>query len=381
MFGLIAGETLANHKSLTFLSRLASHDYEKGIELFNHLMLADIFFPLFYFLISLNYIKSFKRHSKNSKKEGYKYLFNRYFVFIGIGYIGKLLQEITSSKSRRILWQVAYPLLFITIILLIITIISYFRKKESFNKFKKCTELLLVLLGVVNICGTLYYHVFNIVEGESVKSAWNTLQSIGLTGLFMIPFVETSTLFRAISSIVIFVIYALIHNINGMPAYIDIDAQGGILGSIGWLCFVLVYSCLSDLYYKDKENNTKMFHIGTFVCILISIVFMRTFVVDKNYVSPGYIIVSLCIPPLIFEIVRIFKNIKYKFDFLKIWGYKPLVSYLLNFFFGDVVYAILPFLEDVNKLGAIIYTLIVIVLVTIINYFIVEKNEEYSLDK
>lgn len=76
---------------------------------------------------------------------------------------------------------------------------------------------------------------------------WGVLRSIGLVGIMMIPFINKKTYVRAISAVVILLIYQLL---RVKIFYYLSGIEGGIAACFGFVTVVLLVTVLKDLYDK-----------------------------------------------------------------------------------------------------------------------------------
>lgn len=122
---------------------------------------------------------------------------------------------------------------------------------------------------------------------------WGIIRSIGLVGLFMMPFVKTTTNTRLFAAIIILLLYQIL---NQQIFYFFNGTEGGIAACFGFVTIVLFTSVLKDMLDKELLNYLYIFTLITSLCI-ISLYFLP--ISYQNYNS-SYILSTLALYAMIF---------------------------------------------------------------------------------
>lgn len=423
MFGMVCSVILPMlEKAFSFLGPLLDHYtvHRTDNNVFNllpNVSLADIFAPIFIFVIGLTMILSFKsREQKVGTTKAYIGLATRYFALIGIGCsMGAFEQELITNLIKQpefVFSELLLPArVYIvgfwgTIALLslfaLISIIKFayntickFDKSCKFESAKfckvtaKCTSLtsstLRYFLAVVGAFA-VYFLIVNF--GELTRNLqypdmrfgwpyWDTLQNIGLAGLVAIPFVKCGTKTRlAVAGLITVIMSILVH--NGLDWYANSETllykvvEGGFPASFCWGSIIL----FASVFY-DWRNSNKYWVLAAFT-LLAALVLLFGFEVSayKRGCTPPYALFSVSIGAIVWGLLNKINHWKPRFDFFAIWGSNAILTYIVTKFFFEFIIGgtFGEELSTMNFTPAFFLALGILVAFTIINWFMRKKK-------
>ena len=389
MFAMVCSFIFGIFSAFGFLAPIVEHG-EGGFQVLPGISFADLFAAMFIFVIGLTMVKSFKsREAKFGTKRAYFQLATRFLALIGVGILfngfengwaGIFTGESTlAGLSIKI--KIFGVMFWIAVALLLLYVISLMVKNE---KFKKVAEAMfryfLAIAGVM----ALYFILVSTgekitppVDGERFGGwEWDTLQNIGLAGLLALPFVKFDKWGRLTMVAITFTVLTVLMQ-NGLFPLANSILEGGIFGGFSWACILLLGTVFADL--KDH----KFYWVLSSLLLLISVVLIVgfDFIAAKRGCTPVYAMFCTSISSMIWGGLNYLNNWKPKFDFFAIWGSNAILTYILTIFivgmilggiFGDT-------LSTVNIWVAIVITIVILALFTLMNWLLKRKNKYIRL--
>ena len=385
IFAMIFFQLLKRFDSLGILSRIASHDIETGILIMPGMVIADIIAPLFFMAISLNYIPSLKsRIARDGRRAAYGHFILRYLDLIGFGFALRIIDIIVNDDN---VWYQIASFVIVVIALLAgigLLVSSLVKNAKRFGEI--CQKTLFTTLAVLGIICCIVssvdaYRIFYLEQ--SSQKYWGVLQSIGGAGLLVLLFAEAGAVIRTCAAVTIFGTFSFIHELPGFMEKIDVDVQGGVTGILGWGSMMLAFTVLADLFWHDRDMKKQgkkgimanAYLLGTAVTIALGIFGACTFTINKGSVSPGYILVSLPICAVGFWLISLTDAWQPKFNFFIWWGTSPIIMYLLQYIFNDVLMTLVSGIEDLPYVPALLFSVVITAIISYVAYILYKKKQ------
>lgn len=310
---------------------------------------ADVFAPLFIFVIGLTYCDSFRsRSQKFGAKKAYFQMAVRYLALIGFGAAVdgcEMLLDVFDGKWAEMsagdrVFSVAAIALLLTLILLGI---SLFVKNDKFKRVASATfRYTTAVIGVF----TLFVAIASL--GERIGAAfgtntlyegsvfggnvWDTLPNIGLAGLLALPFASFDKWGRLTVVAVGWTALTILYQFNGF-AIGEWMLEGGIVGGIGWCGILLMGSVLRDF---KRDGNKAWFWAMSGGMIIVSVILITLcgFVASKRGGTPVYCMFCTGVGGLLWGVIALLDNWQPKFAFFRWWGGSCFLTYVLTLVFG-----------------------------------------------
>lgn len=381
MFAMVCSFVFGLFASFGALAPLIEHE-TKGFEILPGVSFADLFAPMFIFVVGLTIVPSFKkREEKFGTVNAYLQLAIRFLSIMGIGcllngfedgwadvFTGTAFSELSINTK---IYAIGF---WVALALVINLIISLFTKNE---KYKNISKTLLTIL--LTICGILAFFVILVKTGEKITpnptspydQIWDTLQNIGLAGLISLPFVKFSKWGKL--TIVAVILFALTTFIEGGGfSLANSILEGGFIGGFSWACILMFGSIFAEL--KDD----KKYWVLTAILLLVSTILILAFnfTAAKKGCTPVYAMFTSSLSAMIWSGLNLLNNWKPKFDFFAIWGSNAILTYVVNYIVS--VFILGGLLENqVSALpvwAGIILTLTLLSLFSVMNWLLRRKN-------
>lgn len=232
---------------------------------------ADVFAPLFIFVIGLTFCSSFKRREQmyGATRACFQ-LGVRFAALTGFGAVVdgvSCLPDMFGGKWSEMQFADKFFGLasFVLIAALLVLFVSQFVKNRRFGEvcgavFRYIAAALGLAALFFALCGLgekigQAFGTQILYETSKYGFAWDTLQNIGLAGLLALPFVKTGKWGRlavvAAAYAALTVVYQ--HNGFGISEWV---LEGGIVGGIGWAGILLLGSVFRDI---KEDGQTLLF--------------------------------------------------------------------------------------------------------------------------
>ena len=389
MFAMVCSFVFGIFSAFGFFAPIIEHG-EAGFQVLPGVSFADLFAAMFIFVIGLTMVKSFKsREAKFGTRKAYFQLATRFLALIGVGILFNGFEsgwaEIFTGESAwadlSIKIKIFGVMFWIAVALLIVYVISLFVKNE---KFKRIAEAMFRYF--LAIAGVMALYFILVSTGEKITAPvdgerfggweWDTLQNIGLAGLLALPFVKYDKWGRLTIVGITFVVLSVLMQ-NGLFPLANRILEGGIFGGFSWACILLLGTVFAEL--KDH----KFYWILSSLLLLISVVLIVgfDFIAAKRGCTPVYAIFCASISSMIWGGLNYLNNWKPKFDFFAVWGSNAILTYILTIFFvGMILGGIFgDALSAVSIWVAIIITICILALFTVMNWLLKRKNKYIRL--
>ena len=389
MFAMVCSFVFGIFSAFGFFAPIIEHG-EAGFQVLPGVSFADLFAAMFIFVIGLTMVKSFKsREAKFGTRQAYFQLATRFLALIGVGILFNGFEngwaEIFTGESAwadlSIKIKIFGVMFWIAAALLIVYVISLFVKNE---KFKRIAEAMFRYF--LAIAGVMALYFILVSTGEKITAPvdgerfggweWDTLQNIGLAGLLALPFVKYDKWGRLTIVGITFVVLSVLMQ-NGLFPLANRILEGGIFGGFSWACILLLGTVFAEL--KDH----KFYWILSSLLLLISVVLIVgfDFIAAKRGCTPVYAIFCASISSMIWGGLNYLNNWKPKFDFFAVWGSNAILTYILTIFFvGMILGGIFgDALSAVSIWVAIIITICILALFTVMNWLLKRKNKYIRL--
>ncbi len=402
IFCMIVFQFIANFNNLGVISHISSHAPDaEAIYFLPNFAIADIVAPMFIFAIALSYIPSFRRRQeRESTKAAVIHFLNRYLTLIGIGIVMNGINNILDGDSQPL----NYAMIALTALILvvgIITLILMAVKCKAKKVFSKILGVLIVFAGVAGIVIALVNFIM-LCAGVTSDSLgyWLVLHHIGFAGLVALPFAlvkgKKGTAVRFVGGFLMLALFALFHEgdlsgdlfANNLEL-VDCVADGGFAGGFAWGAMLILFTAFADIYYESKKKfvAATAIYLIPVAAILIGIFktlpetegfagALSTFLpINKGSVSPSFVLISVALGLVIFNIYDLFNFYKGKFDPLSWWGKNPILLYIIEFaVIGGLTAALGGFFETASVAVSIVIVAVTTVLLTALAYILDKKN-------
>lgn len=384
MFAMVCSFVFGALGAFEVLTPLIGHGAE-GFQVLPGVSFADLFAPMFIFVIGLTMVRSFKsREEKYGTRMAYFQLATRFLALIGIGILfngfengwASIFEGKKTFADLSIKIQIFAVMFWIAIALLLVYIISLFFKNEKFK-----TIALAMLKYFLAVAGVLAVYFILVSTGEKITAPvdgerfggweWDTLQNIGLAGLLALPFVKYDKWGKLTIVGITFVVLSVLMQ-NGLFPLANKILEGGIFGGFSWAGILLLGSVFAE--FKDD----KFYWILSSILLLISVVLIISFnfTAAKRGCTPVYAMFCASISSLVWGGLNFLNNWKPKFDFFAIWGSNAILTYILTLVFVSVVMGGLlgEQLATIGVWASVGVWLLIMALFTMLNWLLNRKN-------
>jgi len=382
---MILFQYLDRYPCFGWLAKIGRHSPDTGVRVLNNFTLADIGAPIFFYVIAMNLVPSFRRRAeRDGEKAAYLHFVQRSLGICGFGACISCIDDVFGGNMNLYL-KLALVLTGLTILTGLLSLafawIKPFRGKKEFAR--KLFQAVLAIFGLINMLYGVYC-IIPLLKGQDCYHAWWVLQAIGLAELIALLFVKCSTLWRGIWAAIILAVYTVYHEIPGNMEMIDIEVQGGVFGAFAWASMTLFFTVYADLYYRDREARKEgkkayRYLIGLLVGAVVAVIGYQLFYVNKGSVSPGYVLITVPICAFLFLFPVALGEKKYKFSPITWWGENPILMFLFQYIFVNIVVSVVPGAGDWTLLPASLYAVFLVVAITLIAYVLDRRNKMVRL--
>ncbi|WPL38185.1 hypothetical protein [Malacoplasma iowae] len=301
---------------------------------------ADLFAPMFIFAIGLTIIPSFRsRERKYGTLRAYLQLATRFLALIGLGSVINGLEDgwidVWTDPAKHSFEKFSIQIkiyavsFWIVLGLMVLSFASVFIKTD---KYKIKTIMANGTKWYAAIMGLFSLYFILVKTGETFTTpttplyggwVWDTLQNIGLSGLFALPFIALSKWARLITILFIIAIMSVLYQ-NGLFAFAKKILEGGVVGAIMWAMILL----FGSVYYELREH--KSYWVICSVLMFLSLFFVvgLNFYAAKRGGTPMYALFTASLSAMIWGIFNLFNNFKPKYDLFADWGANSIFTYI-----------------------------------------------------
>ena len=287
---------------------------------------ADLFAPMFIFAIGLTIIPSFK-----SRERKYGTL-RAYLQLAEDGWIDVWTDPNKTFEDLSIQIKIYAVSFWIVLALVVLSFASIFVKTD---KFKIKTIMANGTKWYTAIMGLFSLYFILVKTGETFTPpiapamqlyggwVWDTLQNIGLAGLFSLPFIALSKWARLVTILFIIAIMSVLYQ-NGLFAFANKILEGGVIGGIMWAMILL----FGSVYYELREH--KSYWVICSVLMFLSLFFIvgLHFYAAKRGGTPMYALFTASLSAMIWGIFNLFNNFRPKYDLFADWGANSIFTYI-----------------------------------------------------
>lgn len=236
----------------TLSSRIASVDAFRG--------LAIISMILVNFLAFFTSTPLFLKHASNHSMTFADLVAPMFLFVLGMMYQKSLLQRVAKDARRK-------------------TYLQFIQR-----------HLLLLILGMAGGC----------LGKMRITFDWGILQTIGIAGLIVLPFLEMGWLWRIMAATLLL----LLHSLTIVPIAhqtMIVTEQGGPPATLGWSALILFASTIGD-FFNPQNSTESMKKIALFglISTVVGFAILPLSPISKPLVSPTYVLISLGISAIIF---------------------------------------------------------------------------------
>ena len=164
-------------------------------------------------------------------------------------------------------------------------------------------------------------------------SDWGVLQAIGVAGLLTLPLVRRSVWIRLATACVLLALYQLGHDLF-LADHVAASSHGGLWGSIAWTAALILSTCVADLSHRpgSRRPDAGVAVVRAAVGLIAAGLLLSPIVpISKHTVSAGYVLVTVGISGLIYQLFRLSADVaKVPMPPLVWWGRNPLLLYVLH---------------------------------------------------
>lgn len=364
IFLYLCSVVLGSFESLQFFQPIISHDPNIGWLILPNMTFADLFAPIFIFIVGLTFCKGM---SSYATKHGYTKAVGKYalksLAMIGFGAINinglslfaDWVLDSNAYTGFSIGDKIHLYLFLLALVVLVVWIISRLIRNDTFKKVSSLImRWLWVVGGAISLC-LLVISTAYIFTGTARIEVWDVLQTIGLAMLIATPFALLGKYAKLITSAAILLMLALFYQSGGYTAVGSVILNGGFVGGFGWAVLVL----LGGFFVDCKDNKIELF-VGATALIAIALILALAFdfVVAKRGATPPYVLFCGGIGALLFAILRLFDNYQPKIVFFTIWGRNSMTVYYAGAIISQILGMLMP--ADLHVALAILISLVVI---------------------
>ena len=352
---------------------------------------ADVFAPLFIFVIGLTFCSSFKRREQmyGATRACFQ-LGVRFAALTGFGAVVdgvSCLPDMFGGKWSEMQFADKFFGLasFVLIAALLVLFVSQFVKNRRFGEvcgavFRYIAAALGLAALFFALCGLgekigQAFGTQILYETSKYGFAWDTLQNIGLAGLLALPFVKTGKWGRlavvAAAYAALTVVYQ--HNGFGISEWV---LEGGIVGGIGWAGILLLGSVFRDI---KEDGQTLLFWrlAAGFVLVSVVLITFLGFIASKRGCTPVYCVFCAGIGGLLWGALGLLDGFKCKFALFTWWGGSCFLTYVLSLAFGFAMEAVLGSGTSVPLALAI--GVVWLALMTLMNWLLAKKGKHVKI--
>lgn len=194
---------------------------------------------------------------------------------------------------------------------------------------------------------------------------WGVLQAIGVAGLITLVVIRLPAVYRTLIGMGTLAVYQIMLD-NFLLNLTLQSPHGGLFGSVSWGAMLILCTAIADLFHDTQKG--KLFHWVSLAVTIIGIAVAFLLPVSKNRVSASYVLVSVGVSGLLFELFHLLVD-RYRMNFhlLSAWGNNPLVLYFLHYLLIGIFFLPnIPFLYTDAPLWLVL--LEILFLVTILSF-------------
>lgn len=294
-----------------------------------------------------------------------------------------------------------YAMIALTALILVAGIITLILRGKVKKVCGKILGGLVIFAGVAGVVIALVNFIM-LVTGKTRDSMcyWLVLHHIGFAGLVALPFAlikgKKGTIARFVAGFGILGLFAIFHEgdlANDLFAnnleLVDCVADGGFAGGFAWGAMLILFIAFADIYYERKKKfvAATVIYLVPVAAMLVAIFktlpvndtfagAMSTFLpINKGSVSPSYVLISIALALIAFNIYDAFNFYKGKFDPLSWWGKNPILLYIIEFaVIGGLTAVLGGFFETASAVVSTIIVIVTAVLLTLLAYILDKKN-------
>lgn len=377
------------------IDKLFSHHARDGVKLIPNflpniigdnragLSLADLFAPMFLFIIGLTIVKSFKsRAEKYGTKQAYFQLAVRSLGLMAVGFLINGLEgwiEVLGGEeyiSFDLNHKFAMIGVFFALAAVLVLVISLMLKNKKFKTIAS-NILKYTLAFIGTIC--LFFITVRLAEisgGTGVEAfggnVWDILQNIGLASLFALLFVNMGKTGRLVIVALIFTFFSIFNQFGGAAITTRV-IEGGVPGALSSSALILLGSVFVEIW-----NNKKLYFTltGTLTVLGLILTFGVQLLFTKRGYTPNYVMLTAALSSLIYAGLSLLNNFKPKFAFFTWWGSSAILTYTSAYTLALLMGGTLLILELVIPVWAFIVIAVVIVaLFTLMNWSLTRKGK------
>jgi len=373
-----------------------AHASDGGYQLLPNIAFADLFAPMFIFVIGLTFVKSFRSRERiYGTKKAFFQMAVRYLGLMGIGALLNGIEDGYADLFSGDKWadldkniRVFMVGVVLVIAILIVVIVAQFCKSKKFKDIS--AAILRYTLAFFGLC-VLFFMICSlgekvggwtgsqlVYEGNKYGGwIWDTLQNIGWAGLVALPFVTFDKWSRFILACIGFLGLTIFYQHNGFELSRTI-LEGGLIGGITWGGIILVGSFFMEL----QEEKSNLYWIIPLVMLSVALVLILRFnyITGKRGCTPTYALVTISVSAFAFKALTYLEKWSPKFGFFEIWGGSSIMTYTI----GYVLCLILGMIFETTKASiatwlAILIAVVVFALFTVMNWLLSRKSKHIRL--
>lgn len=316
---------------------------------------ADIFAPLFIFVIGLTLCSSFKRREeKYGTARAFFQLAVRFAALIGFGAAVdgvSCLPDVFGGKWGEMKFADKFFGItsFVLIAALLALGVSKFVKNRRFGSV--CSAVFRYIAAAMGLAALFFalcglgekigeaFGTHILYETSKYGFVWDTLQNIGLAGLLSLPFVKTGKWGRLAVVAAAYAALTVVYQHNGF-AISEWVLEGGIVGGIGWSGILLLGSVFRDI---KEDGQTLLYWLLSAGCVLVSVILITFFgfIAAKRGCTPVYCVFCAGIGGLFWGALSLLDGVRVKFALFTWWGGSCFLTYVLSLAFGFAMEAAL----------------------------------------
>jgi predicted acyltransferase len=168
---------------------------------------------------------------------------------------------------------------------------------------------------------------------------WEVLQTIGFSGLLVLPFILLKPWIRLVIGLAILAAYQLCLDAFWLKD-VFASTHGGPIGAISWSAMLFIATAMGD-FFADEKRRYKLYPILALSLVAGSLALSTVIPISKNRVSSSFVLFSTGIASSAFFIFHLaVDRARLRIPLLSSWGRNPLLLYILHYIL--LAFVVLP---------------------------------------
>jgi predicted acyltransferase len=164
---------------------------------------------------------------------------------------------------------------------------------------------------------------------------WGVLQAIGVAGLLTLPVLRRPAWIRLTVACVLLALYQVGHDLLMADSVVR-SSHGGLWGSVAWTAALILSTIFADGAHGRRKPTAD---VGMAVGLIAAgLLLSRMVPVAKQNVSASYVLISVGISALVYQLLRLTADVAgARIPPFVWWGRNPLLLYILHQFLRALI--------------------------------------------